>query len=1629
MAKRQLEFVFTGNAASASRAFRQVGVESNTLTGRMKGLGGTVARTFGAFAGAYGASQAIRKVATDTVEFDKAMRNVNSIAQLNEKQYGRLSKSVLRLAGPTAQAPKVLAEGLYDLVSSGFESADALKVLRASAKAATAGLTSAEVATGTVAAVLNAYHQNASQAQDVSDVLFRTVDRGVVSFEELSGSIGDVLPFSASLGVNLREVGASVATMTKAGINAPETMTRIKNVMVSLIKPGADLSAALNKLGFESGEALIKQKGFQGALDALVGSTDGSKRSIAELFPNVRALGGVLALTGANSKAAAKDLAGMADAAGATDKALSQQSKSISFRWEQLKAKVSALSIEFGEKLVPAVSSVLSVLGDDRLTGKEKLSRLAAELKKVVAAATKAIPQLLIDMAPKVIGAGVVLGGAIARGIAEGFFKSGVLGKVLIGATLLRVFGGAALISRGGGMLAATVMGGFSKAMAEGSFFKSIAQQVGRGAGVQGAAWTLGAGRSLATSLMSSVARAIPMVGATVGITDVIGKFVTDGPKAGLERAGATAGGALVGGLIGMLAGPGGAMIGAGIGASLGGPIEAAFRKLFGGTPEIDRFALKVRWADQVLARSAQTRQALAGRVAAQQAMVKAANVKSQRATVNLRAAEENLSAARRTHGADSEEARRAEARLAVAKERSNRATARANRLGQMSGPIRDAAKVSYRSALAVQKQAVSVAEDEARKSRRAFRAAQERGAGQAELARKANRWMDAEKKLAAQQKASMRLLKQLSSDLGPKVAASMNRQADAALRNLKRQQALRRSFQDLPAPIVKAGSSISTFEVTATGRLRKASRSVTVFGSTASRQMRKASSAATESAPLVSTSITDIIGSYNRGKSSIQSSGSPQRKRRGGLIGRFRSGGEVAPIMVSPGEMIVHGRDGMMVPGRAEARDSVFTYAPVGATVLTADGQQRLAAGESLSRARARQAPHFAAGGLIKRPVVTGGTRSSRGVSNRAIGAVHSLAAQKLKKLRENAFNVGGPAGTFDGRLVAGWILPILNWARAHGWTGHITSGYRSPEHNATIPGASPTSNHLSMTYPGGAIDVGGFGARAEGAALAGVLARYPRRPNLVWGGPVMSDWGHFSATGHRKGGRVRGFKGGGVVRQITDALLKRGYSAAAAAGIVGNAYRESRWNPASVGTGGGGLWGFTTSPVSLADLKNAASQKGVNWTDIDFQTGFMDRHMPSGLKARLNALKDPVAAARLFMDEWERPGIPAFGDRAWGAKVAMKQLNRRRSVATGKARKQLARVKALWRGVKKHGTTKAGRKRARLAGRNARGAVRAAGSYDFAGTYSRIGRSRKFTRKGYAGIRANVRAKKAGRRPGGSYSPTGGVRVPPGWSGGGAPGGGAPAPGLFAGLPEPIQRMLGVPGLTGDQRRDILDLALGRAGATEPTDDDRAALEAIIGFETGRRSVAQGKFNRLSRRLGRMTFGGKAGALAGKGLNEATAKRGRQRIKQIDKQLAAIQPGKSGKLTAAQKKKKAALRAEKAAISKRLGVYDRTLTGRDDALGRITGSDSSILDAERSIRDLDEKEKDDAAADLAADLAAELKALREEIEKQNALQARGSGIDYLEMRRALMDIISGDLAGRANPTYRGYDVPAVNF
>lgn len=121
---------------------------------------------------------------------------------------------------------------------------------------------------------------------------------------------------------------------------------------------------------------------------------------------------------------------------------------------------------------------------------------------------------------------------------------------------------------------------------------------------------------------------------------------------------------------------------------------------------------------------------------------------------------------------------------------------------------------------------------------------------------------------------------------------------------------------------------------------------------------------------------------------------------------------------------------------------------------------------------------------------------------------------AKTRERIRESGID------TFDGKPVAAWLKPYLVWARDHGWTGTLNSGFRSPEHSENLceqicgqpvcPGrcAGKTSNHTKKTKPFGAVDV------SKPDEFARVIRNCPLRPQIFNALGARDPW-HFSATG----------------------------------------------------------------------------------------------------------------------------------------------------------------------------------------------------------------------------------------------------------------------------------------------------------------------------------------------------------------------------------------------------------------------------------------------------------------------------------------------------------------------------------
>jgi hypothetical protein len=126
----------------------------------------------------------------------------------------------------------------------------------------------------------------------------------------------------------------------------------------------------------------------------------------------------------------------------------------------------------------------------------------------------------------------------------------------------------------------------------------------------------------------------------------------------------------------------------------------------------------------------------------------------------------------------------------------------------------------------------------------------------------------------------------------------------------------------------------------------------------------------------------------------------------------------------------------------------------------------------------------------------------------------------RKQHKLAKEAAKPRAGVAMFEGKPVAAWMKPHLDFARGNGWTGFVYSGYRTPEESEQIcidkcgavkcPGTcgGRSSNHSGRVVGSGALDV------SDHVTFGTLMKRSPHRPAIF--NDLPHDINHFSSTGH---------------------------------------------------------------------------------------------------------------------------------------------------------------------------------------------------------------------------------------------------------------------------------------------------------------------------------------------------------------------------------------------------------------------------------------------------------------------------------------------------------------------------------
>lgn len=424
--------------AADGRLLFDTKVDSSGFEKGVSGLSSAAVTSAAAIAAAFtAAAGAAVKIGS---AYEESLQKVATIADTSIVSIDSLSSSVTALSAEVGTSANELNEALYQSISAGADTAEAVSLVEVAVKAAKGGFTDTATAVDGLTSVLNTYGMATKDAESLANKFLITQNKGKTSFGELASSIGNVAPLAATAGVSVEDLLSSVASLTANGIATSEAMTGVKAALSAIISPSSEAQKAAERLGIDFSAAGLQAKGWVGFLEEISAKTGGSTEEMASLFGSVEALNSVLSLTSENGMGLLNDtLAEMSTNTTALEDAFTTMTDTLNGDIDKAKASLESLGISvyngISEKVRTAVQLATGYIGELQAAYESGgLDALSDKVGDVLARASAEI----VNYTPDIVSGAVSLIRSFAQGLLD---NAGEISKAAVSAAFEFAYG------------------------------------------------------------------------------------------------------------------------------------------------------------------------------------------------------------------------------------------------------------------------------------------------------------------------------------------------------------------------------------------------------------------------------------------------------------------------------------------------------------------------------------------------------------------------------------------------------------------------------------------------------------------------------------------------------------------------------------------------------------------------------------------------------------------------------------------------------------------------------------------------------------------------------------------------------------------------------------------------------------------------------------------------------------------------------------------------------------------------------------------------------------------------------------------------------------------------------------
>jgi len=293
------------------------------------------------------------------VDFEDSVAKVSTIMDKGVMSVDEMEDAIIGLSNGTGIAAGDIADNVYNAISAGQDTEDAVNFVRKSTKLATAGFADSGDTLDILTTILNAYGLEAGKVTEVSDMLIQTQNLGKTTVSELSSAMGKVIPTANANGVALDQLCAGYAIMTANGVATAETTTYMNSMLNELGKTGSTTDLILReKTGKSFSELMQSGSSLADVLQIIDEAAKEENLTMSDMFSSAEGAKAGLILLGDSADSFNGTLEEMRQSTGATDTAFEKMqttSYDIKVAMNELKNTV----LQFGQTIMSSAAPLV----------------------------------------------------------------------------------------------------------------------------------------------------------------------------------------------------------------------------------------------------------------------------------------------------------------------------------------------------------------------------------------------------------------------------------------------------------------------------------------------------------------------------------------------------------------------------------------------------------------------------------------------------------------------------------------------------------------------------------------------------------------------------------------------------------------------------------------------------------------------------------------------------------------------------------------------------------------------------------------------------------------------------------------------------------------------------------------------------------------------------------------------------------------------------------------------------------------------------------------------------------------------------------------------------------------------